>query len=190
MKCRKSIVLAALGVAAGTGLVLSQAGPRQNRLQPTRLEGAWIMTAPPSPLKVALTFAPFDSSGRRAAVYGHHIVGDPTLAGAFPEAEYQTPLVGEARMSSRNEGMSTVTAYGMKMGPAGPEIVYIVVDSGTFTETNPGQALSFHWMSVFLPSQDADGDGLPDPGQQPVACAPLQTISTRVPILPPCTPAQ
>lgn len=190
MKCRKSIVLAALGVAAGTGLVLTQTGWTPKQLLPTRLEGAWIMTAPPSPPAALVIFAPFDSSGRSAAVYGQHIVGDPTLEGAFPQAQYQTPLVGEARMTSRNEGECTVTTYGMTMGPAGPEIVYIVVDTQTFTETSPGRGLSLHSNSVFLPSQDADGDGLPDPGQQPVACRQFQTISTRVPILPPCTPAQ
>jgi len=44
--------------------------------------------------------------------------------------------------------------------------------------------------AFFLSSADADGDGLPDDGQEPIACIPYTITSKRVGLMPPCVPTQ
>ena len=79
--------------------------------------------------------------------------------------------------------------YGTKTGE-GPVDATAAIHVGTATwimtgpDTNEGQAM----LSSFLPEQDADGDGLPDQGQVPVACTPFPFTSKRLKIMPPCIP--
>lgn len=183
---RKTITtITALGVALGT---LLEPALNASAQQPFRLEGAWVITIPGTPALVTFTMSPTDSNATNAAIYGSTLIGDPTLQGTFTNAQYQTPFVGQATLTSSNTGAITFLQYGMRMGAAGPEIVYIVLNSATFTNIASGKILSAHGFSVYLPSQDSDGDGLPDPGQVPIACASFPSVGTRVALLAPCTP--
>jgi len=187
MKMKRNIAIATLGVALGTVLVLTQVAWSGLRDQPLKLEGSWVATVPGTPLSWMYTFAPSDPSGREAAFNGTTQVSDPTFGGAFPNAEYVTPFIGEATVNARNQADYSVLWYGMKKGATLPEKVYIVLDSGTIEKTGSGRTQVMHNFAVFLPSQDTDGDGLPDTGG-PGACIPLTSIDTRLPLLPPCQP--
>jgi hypothetical protein len=191
MLSKKHFIIAASGAAVAAFFVITPyvQGERADRRHgPLKLEGAWIMRFSGTPLTAMFTESP-DPSGRRATISGSTVVGDPTLLGSFPDAQSQSPLVGEAVVTGSDHGVFTVVQYGMKpVAGALPAIVYIIVDSGTFKEIGPGKLEHKHNLAVYLPFQDADGDGLPDEGQDPVACIPLTSLDTRVPLLPPCTP--
>jgi len=188
MKTKRNLALALLGVAAGAIVILTQTAWSDRNHQPFKFEGAWIGKAPGTPLTWTYTLAPSDSSGRRAALTGGFVTGDPTLFGLFPDAKTSTPFVGDCVVTGHDSGTYTALHYGMKNGASGPEIVYIVMDAGTITQKAPGRLEVVHTLAIYLPAQDADGDGLPDKGQSPIACVPVPSLDTRLPIVAPCQP--
>lgn len=190
MKMKRNIALAALGMALGTVLIVTQAAWSDDKPQWLKLEGAWVASVPGTPLAWMYTYAPSDPFGRSAVIQATiHIPADPTLGGAFPNAQYLTTLVGEAKVTGPNSAVFTGVYYAMKAGVAGPEKVYIGLDSGTIKKTSLGRTEVSHNFGIYLPAQDADGDGLPDKGQSAVACVPVPSLDTRLPLSPPCTPA-
>ena len=75
----------------------------------------------------------------------------------------------------------------MKKGFPFNQVVFIGMNNGQGRFTAPGKAIATNHMAFYAPSADADGDGLPDPGQAPVLCLPPSiAISTRLPMVPPC----
>jgi len=160
--------------------------------EPVRLEGAWIAKVTGMPLQWSYVESPMDLLARRASLSGSiqvHIPPSIVIPGLFADLEYNSPLVGEAVMTGYDTVKFTAVWYGMKKGFPFNQIVYIGVNSGEGTITAPGKAAMTHHLAFYYPSADADGDGLPDPGQAPALCLPpTGTIDTRVAILPPCTP--
>jgi hypothetical protein len=69
-----------------------------------------------------------------------------------------------------------------------PEIIYISVlyAKMQLTDQNTMQGQGTH--AFYAPSQDADDDGLPDDGQEPVACFPYTITSNRVQLMHACVP--
>lgn len=187
MKAKSHIALAALGVALGTVLIVTQVAWSDGEPQPLKLEGSWIAKGQIG--QWMYSFSPSDPSGREAAFQGTIHVIDPTLGGLFPDVQYVTDLIGQAVVTSPGEAAYTVVEYAMKKVGAIPEKVVIIVDSGTVRRIAPGKAEVHHNIALYLPSQDADEDGLPDKGQSPILCLPFTSLDTRLPILPPCTPA-
>lgn len=186
MKTKRNLALALLGVAAGAAIILTQSAWTDRNQQPFKLEGSWIAKVPGSPLSWTYTLAPSDSSGRRAALTGGFVIGGPTLFGLFPEAETTTHFIGDSAVTGHDTGAFTVLHYGLKKGTSGPEIVYIVVDGGTISQKAPGKLEVLHTLAVYLPTQDHDGDGLPDAGELPKYCLPVPSLDTRLPIVSPC----
>jgi hypothetical protein len=183
MISKKSIVITALGVAAGGLLVVTQGAWTDQAADPLKLEGAWVAKVPGTALVWTYTYAPSDQSGRCAALQGTLHVGiDPTLAGAFPDAQYLTPLVGEAAITSPKTGSYTALSHAMKVGAQGPEVVYTLVSYGRIVKTGPGQVGVKHHFHIYLPSQDADGDGIPRQSQTPADCIQVHSLDTRIPM--------
>lgn len=188
MNAKRNAAVAVAGVLAGALLIASQTAWSNRPHEALKLGGAWIMKFVGNPTTCMVTDSP-DASGRRATVLGTTVIGDPTLGGYFPEAEWVSPIVGEAVVTGVDRGTFTVVQYGMKTGAAGcAEIVYIIVNSGTIKVTGPGRTEHQHNLAVYLPFQDADGDGLPDEGQPPLGYIPLTSTESRVSLLQPCTP--
>jgi hypothetical protein len=110
----------------------------------------------------------------------------------FSEREIGGDFVGEAVMTGPNTANYSIVGCGRKkLNPPTPfeeQVVLIWVDSGQITFTGPGKAQVTHRVAYYHPAADADNDGLPDPGQTPVACLPATTLDTRVGLIPPCTP--
>jgi hypothetical protein len=188
MKTKRNLALAILGVAVGTAVILTQTAWSDRHHQPFKLEGSWIAKVPGSPLSWTYMLAPSDSSGRRAALTGGFVIGDPTLFGLFPEAETTSQFIGDSVVTSHDTGAFTVLHYGLKKGASGPEIVYIVMDGGAIKKKAPGKLEVLHTLAVYLPAQDQDGDGLPDAGETPQYCLPVPSLDTRLPIVAPCQP--
>jgi hypothetical protein len=140
-----------------------------------KLEGAWIAKVPGTPAQWSYVVSP-DPSGRRASLHGSIEVGFGNPLGS----DYNSPLLGQAAMT----GPDTVKFYSMWYGISRTTgIVYIGVDTGEVQYLSTGEAIGTHNMAFYLPSADADGDGLPDPGATPVFVRPpLTTLETRLPI--------
>ncbi len=135
---RKAVTgLIALGVALGTLLA-----PVPNaRAQFRSMTGAKVMTIPGVPLShflVSYTVTLADSSGTNGIIKGNILAGDPTLGGAFTNAQYVTPFVGPITLIDTNTAQSTTVRYGMRNGTNGVEVVYIAVNNNFSWQTSPG----------------------------------------------------
>ncbi len=190
MKTKRNIALAAVGVALGAVVILTQAG--WSEVGANKLEGGWIAKVPGMPLQWSYTLVP-DASGRRAAMYGSIQVHIPPAIvppnHPFPDFEYNSDMVGEIVMTGPNTAEFTAVWYGMKKDFPFNKVVYIGVGSGQGRFTEPGKLELTNALSFYAPGTDIDGDGLPDPGQAPTLCLPAVSHDTRVPLLPPaCKP--
>jgi hypothetical protein len=192
MKTKQYAALAVLAVAAGAFIAFNPyAQSKPGNSQAYKLEGAWVAKVPGMPMQWTYTLVP-DPSGRSAAMSGsiqieiRPSVVNPAL---FPDWEYSSPLVGELVMTGNNTAKFTAVWYGMKKGFPFDQVVYIGVNSGEATFTGPGKSVVTHNLGFYAPSADADGDGLPDPGQAAALCLPSMSIDTRVLLMPPCAPA-
>ena len=178
---RKRTVLATAGflalVLAAAGLSLAWMGQPQ-----CQLGGGWIGGGGGSVWNAL--YIPLDPAGQKAALrvneisYGADTAGFLTAFGADALTEY----VGEAQMISRNTWKWSMVCYGVKQGNP-PEIRGIAVYTGTGTFTGVNSYDVNGSNAIYLPTADADGDGLPDPGATPVVTGPPSGGSAkRVPL--------
>jgi steroid delta-isomerase-like uncharacterized protein len=154
--------------------------------------GNWLLTIP-SPMgntTMVHTVWPQDAAGTRFGGVLWKVNANPTLYGMFPEVETGVQFwATESVRIGPNTYRTDMITYGTKAGD-GPldQTAAIHVGTSTWTmtgpDTNEGQTL----LASYLPEQDADGDGLPDAGQEPVACTPFPFTSKRVKIMSPCVP--
>ncbi len=92
------------------------------------------------------------------------------------------------RADGTNKGRyeSAAAGYGTA-APASPhelgEIVYISVLTSTAKLTDPDSMEGEGTHAFFLPSADADGDGLSDEGQKPAICFPFTFAAKRVTVV-------
>lgn len=75
-----------------------------------------------------------------------------------------------------------------KSEPEHGEIVGIGIIVGTLQLTGPDEAHGQGTGAYYLAEQDADGDGFPDEGQEPVLCLPWGYTKKRVKSMSPCVP--
>jgi hypothetical protein len=146
---------------------------------------------PPVVYTFTKTIIPTDPAGNTATYIYKTDNAYPTLGSPDPplsEVDHITDLVGNMARTGPNTWAFTAVAYGTKKveGQPNPEMVYILVAQGTSTysddaniETNEGTS------ALYLPEQDADGDGFPDADQQPIFSGPLAPVPcARLPVLP------
>ena len=145
-----------------------------------KLEGAWVARPIEVPLQWSFVFSP-DASGRRASARGAFEVGPPSYFGSTAtsdlliEAEMTGP--DTIRFSAVWYGLSAPSVYGLSA-----DIVFIGIDKGVLTFIAPGKLLGVHYIEYYLPEQDADGDGFPDPGEDPVVGPELlHSVNMRIP---------
>ena len=158
------------------------------------IEGAWINLVPIPDLGVIIgemTIVPQDREDLRFTSVVRAGKPESTVFGTFPDADHQSDHIGPTVWTGSPAYESTFIGYGTKKSELPgmlPEIVYIsVIYAKTeFVDRNTLNGEGTH--AFYLASQDADGDGLPDEGQEPVACFPYISTAKRVQLMPPCVP--
>jgi hypothetical protein len=186
LKRRSVLKLAGLGLltmalAAGT-LCVTGFGTKYYRLG-----GAWIGGHPG--FTWSAIQAPLDPLGQTCCDRAIVKYFDAQFAGLLAAfgADNLSDAVGEARMISPDTARWTLLAYAVATPHAPGELLQnqaIVLYSGTWKFTSDNTVVLNYSVNVYLPSADADGDGLPDPGATPVLTLPGFTDNAkRVPIL-------
>lgn len=158
------------------------------------IAGSWISIIPIPGLGDIVsewTVSPQDLSGTNFTSVVRVAKPEPTVFGSFPDADHQSDHIGQTVKTGLNTYESTVVGYGTKkaeMPGMLPEIVYISVlySKVRLIDQNTMEGQGTH--AFFLSSQDADGNGLPDENQEPIACFPYTITSKRVGLMPPCVP--
>ena len=155
--------------------------------------GTWVVSVPTpaGTIRMIHTVSPQEKAGGGFAGSLDQVNKNPTLFDLLPEdADYYSDWVTQNIWKGRNTIVGTNLAYGAKYGEgplAETSVILVAHTEWTLTgpETNEGTAV----MGVYLAAQDADDDGFPDPGQEPVICMPFDFTSKRLRKLPvPCIP--
>lgn len=153
--------------------------------------GTWVVTVPTQVGNITMihTVSPQCRTGSSFAGVLKQVNENPTNFGMFPEADSGTHWVTQTVWTGRDTVASTNLCYLTKQGE-GPlaETVAILIASVEWTLTGPNTNEGSALMSVYTADQDADGDGFPDEGQEPVECMPFAFTSKRLTVMPPCIP--
>jgi hypothetical protein len=133
-------------------------------------------------------FAPSDPAGQTAAARPILRYFNAQFAGLLASfgANNLSDATGEAKMISQDTARWTLVSY-MQVTPQQPGDLLqnkaIIVSHGTWQFTGDDTAVLNYTLDIYLPSADADGDGFPDAGVQPVLAVPTVDNAKRVPIL-------
>lgn len=197
MKTKKAITLICIIILTASLLIVpwnpstgsSLAQDVQESWHGIPLAGAWIATI--EDIVAWWTITPQNQEHTKFCQMLQQVNPDPTLGGAFPEADHQSDWTGQIIQTGWNTYESTVVYYGTKKveDQLRPQILYIVVMYGEGYLVDLNNLTGAGTLAIFLAEQDADGDGLPDEGQEPIYCGPYSLDSCkRVQVMPPCVP--
>jgi len=158
------------------------------------LDGIWITTYPTPMGNVFSTtvYVAQDAAKTRYSGTLEFVNAFPLLAELYPEADptLEVSAGGEAVMVGPNKYEATFLSYERKidhdMGTM--EIVGLATAKAHFELLDPDTLQGQGTGSYYLASQDADEDGFPDEGEEPVACFPWSWTGKRLTPLPGCTP--
>ena len=163
--------------------------------------GAWTITSPgfgPEEFGVASYGAEDPTTGRVSGIV-QTTGGDPTANGLMPDGESVTPqYVTFVRTGSDTFQKTGVFYVTRSAKPAIATWILILNATAKFTDGD-----TYEWdgtVSIYsavehpghmfgnLPDQDRDNNGLPDEGQPPILCMPMNGVCHRIGVLPPCEP--
>jgi hypothetical protein len=211
MMSKRTVVLIAFATVAGALLALGphmQGDWAYGGGQAIKLEGAWIITVPDTPISLLETVIPIGPSGRRAVIKMDPVVTDVKIhltpgecddPGGFclcPNAYRMTPTIGEAVMTGSRTAEATGIAYAMRppteeecdVGNCRDQVECIWVTQGLVEFLDPNTQEGTLNLAIFGADADQDGDLLPDEGAEPLLCMEMPGVIKRLPMLPPCTP--
>jgi ketosteroid isomerase-like protein len=160
---------------------------------PFPLDGIWISTVP-TPLGnliLTTTYVAQDAAKTRYSGSVVEINPMPLLADIYPDADQPAKWAGaQAEMVARNKYEATLLGYETRtvetdIGKT-VEFVGLFTIKAYFELLGPDQLAGYGTGSYYLASQDADQDGFPDEGEEPVACIPWEWTGKRLTALPGC----
>jgi hypothetical protein len=177
------------------GLIMEQTAHYDNLSVMTQLTtepyspaGTWISTAPTPAGNITFTHtvSPQEKPGVPYAGIMKQVNANPTTFGLFPEVEKVSDWVTQTVRTGRNTCLSTMLSYGTRKGASFvDETVTLNIVHVEWTLTGPDTNEGTSVLDTYLLSQDADGDGLPDEGQEPVESMPFTFTTRRLTIMPP-----
>jgi steroid delta-isomerase-like uncharacterized protein len=151
--------------------------------------GTWIVSVPTPERNIILLHSiyPQDAAGNTAGSTMIQVNANPTVFGLLPDVEAETPWVGQTVRIDRNTFETSFITYGTKQGDGIlPEIATMIMCNANWTITGPTTNVGRSTLSVYLADQDTNGDGLPDPDQEPTICLGFTFTSNRLPSVPAC----
>jgi len=182
---RLKVITTTLVAAAAAVMLVTPIGAANGGGAAFKTEGAWVAKVVEiSTMQWSYTLSP-DPSGRRAFINGSLDVGI-SLPPPLGPVDSTSPLIGEIVMTGAATGIYNAQWYGLRKTPYIPgtpsaEVIFIGIASGEFRFVEQGKIEGTHTLKLYLPSQDADGDGIPDAGQTAAFVLPVTTIDTRLP---------
>lgn len=182
--CACLILTTPWNVVAGDGH-----GPDDGAGPAWSIDGAWMMRSITDwgPVLEPVILMAQDPAGERYTMLMEDAECDWTLLGMFPTANGHSHLVGECVRTGQHTFESTVVAFAVERGPGAPDkILYQRVVTHAFHFVDENNIVASSSWAHYMPDQDADHDGFPDPGQEPFACFALETSMKRVVLVPPC----
>jgi len=152
-------------------------------------EGVWVISIP-TPMGTILMLHNMHAQDLTGMRYGgtiSQVNENPTSFGMFPDADASSGWVTQTVRTGPDSFATTMLSYDTKRRHNAPhEVAVICISTGTWQitgpDTNKGQAT----LAVYLGSQDADGDGFPDEGEEPISCMPFEFTSKRLRVMPGC----
>jgi hypothetical protein len=181
MKALK-VLATSFAVVAAACVLAAPASAGDKGLGASKIEpGVWIARVVEAPAQWSYVVTS-DPSGRRGAAYGTVDVGLYT-AGLDEMTDRSSPLLIDLVITRPGVVQFNSVWYGLKEtsdGVTNSQIMYIGMNHGEITYVGPDKAEGVHNIEYYLPTQDADHDGLPDPGQQPIGGATVHTKETRL----------
>ncbi|MBC8218163.1 MAG: ester cyclase [Planctomycetes bacterium] len=154
-------------------------------------QGVWV-TSVPTPLGNMIIkstwMAQHDAKTRFTGEF-EQMNTYPVLIDVYPDLEEIKYGGGLMVKIGLNKYEATFLQYFTKTsGPSLEEIVGIGIVTGTFELVGPDLAQGQGAGAYYMAAQDADQDGLPDEGQEPVVCVPWEWTAKRLTIMPGCVP--
>ncbi len=170
VKKQSWIVLGLVVLICGGVFLIGRVPKAEAGFKHCNLDGVWVVK-----FGNALLYQTFvtDPGGLRGTVTIQPIVSnDPTFGGLFPDAESPAPGArGNIRRISRDSWAFSIVSHGRSITtPEKPgEIIYIEIYEGVATLTDcDTEVATIEHYKVYSADADADGDGLPDEGAEPV----------------------
>jgi hypothetical protein len=146
-------------------------------------EGVWISTVP-TPLGnmiIKSTWMAQDDAKTRFTGEFEQINTYPVLIDVYPDSEEIKYGGGLGVKIGLNKYEATFLQYFTKTaGPSLEEIVGIGIVTGTFELVGPDLSQGQGTGAYYMAAQDADQDGLPDEGQEPVVLVPWEWTAKRL----------
>jgi predicted ester cyclase len=159
------------------------------------LDGIWVSTVPTPMGNLVMTtmYVAQDAAKTRYSGSLDIINPMPLLGEIYPVTDPPSKYAGgEAKLVGPNKYEATYLAYETKtieteMGEMS-EFVGLYTIKAYFELLDPDTLQGHGTGSYYLAEQDADRDGFPDEGQEPVACVPWAWTGKRLTPVPGCTP--
>jgi len=162
---------------------------------PIPLDGIWL-TAAPTPMGNWVTktlYIAQDAAKTRYSGTLEAINAMPLMGELYPDADPALfySVGGQAEAVGRDKYLATYLSYERKIDHETGSVVIVGMNTlqAQFEVTAPDLLHGQGTAAYYLASQDADGDGFPDEGEEPVACFPWQWTSKRLMQMPGCVPA-
>ena len=159
---------------------------------PYSLDGIWVTSAP-TPLGNFITKTIYTAQDAAKTLYSgtlEAITAFPLLVELYPDADPSLffSAGGQAVMVGRNKYEATYLSYDRKIDENTASLVIVGINTlkAYFEVIGPDQLQGQGTASYYMAAQDADQDGFPDEGEEPVLCAPWEWTSRRLTLIPGC----
>ena len=150
------------------------------------LDGVWI-TSIPTPLGNVILKCIYTAQDAEKTRYSgelEYINGLPLLMDIYPDGDESKFAGGQAVKTGRDRYKATFLEYRTKKtGLSQEEIVGMDIVNATFQIIGPDMIFGQGMGSYYMAAQDADKDGFPDEGQEPVVRLPWGWLGKRLTIM-------
>lgn len=151
--------------------------------------GVWVLSVPTPMGNILMLHNNHaqDLAGTRFGGTVIHVNDNPTNFGMFPDVDGGNGWVSQTVRTGPDTFATTMLTYGTKNIENAPdELVTIGISTSTWRLTGPDTKEGQATYAVYLASQDADGDGFPDEGEEPISCTPFTFTGRRLRVMPGC----